>query len=199
MFVLFHSNVMYPNFVTHLKKYISLNNDEVALLLSSVKPLIIDKKDFLVKEGQICRANYFVEQGLLRMFFVNHKGNEQITQFALENWWIADYMSFTMQNGSHFNIQAVEASTVIAIEYHKQDYLMEQLPQLERYFRLMMQRAYAAAQMRVKYFHAASKEDNYRQFVSLFPEFVRRVPQYMLASYLGLTPEYVSELRKRNS
>lgn len=188
---------MYPNFIAHLKKYISLNDDEVQLLLSNVKPLTTQKKDFLIQEGQICKDNYFVEKGLLRMFFINNKGIEQNTQFALENWWIADYMSLTMQTASHFYIQAVEASTVIAIEHHKQDHLFKQLPQLEHYFRLMMQRAYAAAQMRVKFFHVYSKEENYRQFVSLFPEFVQRIPQYMLASYLGLTPEYVSELRKK--
>lgn len=188
---------MYKNFVTHLKKYISLNDDEVELLLSGVKPLVVNKKDFLSKEGQICKANYFVEKGLLRMFFINNKGIEQTTQFALENWWIADYMSLSKQSSSHFYIQAVEASTIVAIEHHKQDELLKQIPQLERYFMLMMQRAYAAAQMRVKYFHIYSKEENYRFFVSLFPDFVRRIPQYMLASYLGLTPEYVSELRKK--
>ncbi len=131
------------------------------------------------------------------MFFINNKGIEQTTQFALENWWIADYMSLTTQNNSHFYIQAVETSMVIAVEHHKQDELLKQIPQLEHYFMLMMQRAYAAAQMRVMYFHVYSKEENYRQFVSLFPDFVQRIPQYMLASYLGLTPEYVSELRKK--
>lgn len=190
---------MYPNFITHLKKHISLNDDEVQLLMSSVKPLTIKKKELLIQEGQICKANYFVEQGLLRMFFINNKGIEQTTQFALEKWWIADYMSLTMQTASHFYIQAVESSTIISVEHHKQDQLLKELPQLEHYFRLMMQRAYAAAQMRVKYFHVYSKEENYRQFVSLFPEFVQRIPQYMLASYLGLTPEYVSELRKKLS
>lgn len=188
---------MYPNFVTHLRKYISLTEDEVELLLSSIKPLVVAKKDYLLKEGQICKANYFVEQGLLRMFFINNKGIEQNTQFALENWWIADYMSLAKQAGSHFYIQSVEASTIIAIEHHKQDQLLSELPQLERYFMLMMQRAYAASQMRVKFFHIYSKEENYRQFVHLFPDFVQRIPQYMLASYLGLSPEYVSELRKK--
>lgn len=187
---------MYQNFVTHLKTYISLNDDEVEFLLSHVKPIIIKKKDFLLKEGQICKHNYFVEQGLLRMFFINNKGTEQTTQFALENWWIADYMSLMKQHNSHFNIQAVEPSTIISIEHHKQDQLLKQLPQLEHYFMLMMQRAYAAAQMRVMYFHVYSKEENYREFVRLFPDFVQRIPQYMLASYLGLTPEYLSELKK---
>ena len=190
---------MYQNFVTHLKKYISLNDEEVALLLSGVKLLKVNKKELLIKEGQVCKSNYFVEQGLLRMFFINNKGIEQTTQFALECWWIADYMSLTTQNSSHFYIQAVETSKIIAIEHHKQDELLRQLPQLEHYFRLMMQRAYAAAQMRVKYFHVYSKEESYRQFVSSFPGFAQRIPQYMLASYLGLTPEYLSELRRKKA
>jgi CRP/FNR family transcriptional regulator len=190
---------MCQNFLSHLKQYISLNIDEETLLLSGLKVLRVNKKDFLLKEGQVCKANYFVEEGLLRMYFINEKGNEQITQFALEKWWIADYMSLVTQNRSHFYIQAVEASTLIVIEHDKQDELLQQLPQLERYFRLMMQRAYAAAQMRVMYFHVYSKEESYRQFVSLFPGFVQRIPQYMLASYLGLTPEYLSELRKKIS
>jgi CRP/FNR family transcriptional regulator len=189
---------MYPNFIAHLQRYISLHDDEVDLLLSVVKPMDINKKTFLLKEGQICKANYFVEQGLVRMFFINEKGIEHTTQFALENWWIADYMSLSNQSGSHFYIQAVEASTLIAIEQHKEDQLLAQIPQLERYFRLMMQRANGAAQMRVKFFQDFSKEENYRQFVSLFPQFVQRIPQYMLASYLRLTPEYLSELRKKS-
>jgi CRP/FNR family transcriptional regulator len=190
---------MYPNFISHLQKYISLDDDELQLLLSSVKPLQVKKKDFLLKEGQVCKANYFVEEGLLRMFFITNKGTEQVTQFALENWWIADHMSLMNQRSAHFYIQAVETSTILAIEHHKQDQLLKQLPQLEHYFLLMMQRAYAAAQNRTMFFHIYSKEESYRHFVSLFPNFVQRIPQYMLASYLGLTPEYLSELRKKTS
>jgi CRP/FNR family transcriptional regulator len=189
---------MYPNFIAHLQRYITLDNQEIDLLLSLIKPVTIRKKEFLLKEGQVCKANYFVETGLVRMLFINEKGIEHTTQFALENWWIADYMSLSNRSSSHFHIQAVEAATVIAIEQHKEDQLLAQLPQLERYFRLMMQRANGAAQMRVKFFQDFSKEENYRQFVSLFPQFVQRIPQYMLASYLRLTPEYLSELRKKS-
>ena len=169
------------------------------MINDAVKVSIVKKKAYLVTEGQICRSNYFVEQGCLRMYYINDKGNEQITQFALENWWLSDYMSFSMQSKAQFYIQAVENSEIIAISYDSQEELFEKLPQLERYFRMMMQRAYAASQMRFKYFYDYSKEENYRQFVALFPEFVQRIPQYMLASYLGLTPEYLSELRKKIS
>ena len=162
-----------------------------------VKTIPVKKKAYLLAEGQVCKANYFVEQGCLRLFFINDKGIEQITHFALENWWIADYMSLSMQVKSQFYIQAVEDSTIIAIERHQQEELFSKLPQLERYFRIMMQRAYAAAQMRVKFFHDYSKEESYRHFIAMFPEFVQRIPQYMLASYLGFTPEYLSELRRK--
>ena len=185
------------NFINHLRKHIHLTADEVQVLSAFIKIKKFEKKEFLLKEGQICKANYFVETGLLRMFYINNKGIEQITQFALENWWISDYMSFIMQSEAKFYIQAVENSEIVAIEHQKQEELFKQLPQLERYFRIMTQRAYAASQMRVKYYHDYSKEENYRVFVSLFPDFVQRIPQYMLASYLGITPEYLSELRKK--
>lgn len=186
------------NFINHIQKHVKLTTDEVDVLQSLIKIKTYKKKEFLLEDGQVCKANYFVENGLLRMFYINNKGVEQITQFALENWWIADYMSLIMQAPGQFYIQAVENAEVVMVEHHKQEELFRRLPQLERYFRIIIQRAYAASQMRVKYFHDFSKEENYRQFVSLFPQFVQRIPQYMLASYLGLTPEYLSELRKKH-
>ena len=189
--------MIYPNFIEHLKKYVSISEEELEVLSSLVKLISVKKKEYLLQEGQICKANYFVEKGCLRMFFINDKGVEQTTQFALENWWVSDYMSFSTKSKSQFYIQAVENSDIIVIEENKQEELFEKLPQLERYFRIMMQRAYSAAQMRVKFFHDFSKEESYRHFVAMFPEFVQRIPQYMLASYLGFTPEYLSELRKK--
>jgi len=172
---------MHPNFISHLRKYISLTDKEISILLNYIQPITLKKKAYLLEEGQTCKSNYFVERGCLRMFYINDKGTEQITHFALENWWIADYMSLIMQTPSQFYIQAIENSEIIALNHHKQEELFKQLPQLERYFRIMMQRVYAAAQMRVKYFHDYSKEENYRVFIGLFPDFAQRIPQYMLA------------------
>ena len=90
------------NLIEHLKKYISLTAEEIEILSSFVKLKTVNKKEFLLREGQICTANCFVEKGLLRMFFINEKGIEQVTHFALENWWLADYMSFIMQSPSQF-------------------------------------------------------------------------------------------------
>ena len=131
------------------------------------------------------------------MFFNNDKMAEQTTQFAIENWWLSDYFSFARQTSSEYAIQAVEKSVVVAIDYQLQDKLFNEVPQMERYFRIMMQRALSASQLRVKMIYQLSKEEMYRHFNLSYPQFFQRVPQYMIASYLGLTPEYMSELRKK--
>ncbi len=129
------------------------------------------------------------------MFFINEKGTEQTIQFAMEDWWLADYTSFSTQTASRFFIQAVEKTTVLAITYAKQEKLLAKFPQMERYFRLLHQRAHAASQSRIMGLYALSREEAYYRFVELYPKFVNRVPQYLLASFLGFTPEYLSEIR----
>ena len=132
------------------------------------------------------------------MFFVNKKGVEQITQFALDGWWISDYQSFINNSPSEYSIQAIEDSRIISIDNQNLEILLSKIPRLERYFRIMMQKAVAGAQLRSKLLYEMSKEEFYVHFSTSFPEFMMRVPQYMIASYLGLTPEYLSELRKKN-
>ena len=100
---------------------------------------------------------------------------------------------------SDYFIQTIEASELVSIDRQVFDNLLKVLPQLERYFRIIMQKNLAASQLRNKYLYEMSKEEFYHHFSTSFPDFIQRVPQYMVASYLGLTPEYVSELRKKNS
>lgn len=189
----------FPEFTNHLRRFIKLDDDELEAVFSFMKPMQVRKKSFLLKEGQICRSNFFTEKGCLRMLFINAKGVEQTTQFAIEHWWLADYMSFTNQSPAQFSIQAVEDSEVLALDYDLQDDLLAAVPQMEHYFRIVFQKAAAAAQVRMMYTNDLSREDMYRFFIQSFPEFVQRIPQYMLASYLGFTPEYLSELRRKIS
>src|SRR5665648_7142 len=190
---------MYPNFINHIRKYVELDDASVAHLNQYITPLKFKKKEFLLEEGQICSSIYFVEKGCLRMYFIDNKLNEQITQFALDSWWMADQFSFIDNKPSSYFIQTVEKSEVLAISTSSFEAILQELPQMERYFRIVMQRALAASQLRIKYMYEMSKEEFYQLFCDSFPEFVQRVPQYMIASYLGLTPQYVSELRKKKS
>lgn len=157
----------------------------------------VRKKENLLEEGRVCKANYFVEKGCLRMFFVNDRGVEQTVQFALEHWWLADYTSFSAQIPSGFYIQAVEHTKVLSLRFTAQEELLRKYPLMERYFRLVHQRAHAAYQFRLKSLYGHSREEIYSDFIKRYPDFVQRIPQYLLASFLGFTPEYLSELRRR--
>lgn len=188
---------MSSSLIQHIKTYVSLRHEDEALLESRLTLSQVKKKDLLLREGQVCKATHFVNKGCLRLFFINEKGTEHITQFAIENWWLADYMSLGRQEPSSFYIQAIEPSEVISLDHTLQEELSAKIPSLERYFRIILQKAYAASQFRLKYLYSLSKEDSYQHFTSSFPGFIQRIPQYMLASYLGFTPEYLSELRKK--
>ncbi len=182
---------------THINRYVPLTAEQYEDVAKCFKKVQLRKKENLLEEGKICRCNYFVADGLLRMFFITEKGTEQTTHFALEGWWLADYASFESQKAATYYIQAVERTTAYGITYASQEKMLKQHPVMERYFRLMHQRANAAAQFRIRTLYDLSREELYRMFSKSHPEFVQRVPQYLLASFLGFTPEYLSEIRKK--
>ena len=188
---------MLNNFKKHIDKFVQLSNDEFEEIEKFFDTRDVAKKENLLEEGQICSHHYFVLNGLLRKFYVNEKGIEQTTEFAIENWWMTDNIAYERKIPSQFYIQAVEKSEILSITQDNQEKLVKAFPVMERYFRFVYQRAYAAAQMRIKYLYSLSKEEFYLQSVERYPEFAQRIPQYLLASYLGFTPEYLSEIRKR--
>jgi len=181
----------------HINKFTKVSEEDFATILSFFEPLSLKKKDNILEEGQLCRKNFFVVNGCLRLFFVKEKGVEQTTQFAIENWWITDNLSFLEQRKSSFSIQAIEKSEVLAISYEAQEKMLSQFPLMERYFRKVYEKAFAASQLRIKYINDYSREEMYVYFAKVQPAFLQRVPQYMLASYLGFTPEYLSEIKKK--
>ncbi|HTN17708.1 MAG TPA: Crp/Fnr family transcriptional regulator [Chitinophagaceae bacterium] len=184
----------------HFRKFIDISEEDFSVIVSFFRTREVRKKENLLQEGQLCRTNYFVLKGCLRMFFINDKGQEQTTQFALENWWLSDYLAFQQEKAATFSIQAVETSTVVAIDFRDQQLMMTKFPVMERYFRMVYQTAFAASQMRIRYLYGLSREEMYLHFMEQYPGFVQRIPQYLLASFLGFTPEYLSELRaKRRS
>lgn len=182
----------------HLEKFIPLSDGHFDGILNYFGQATYGKKENLLEEGQLCRRHYFVQEGLLRKFFVNEKGVEQTTEFAIETWWMTDHIAFEHQRPTSFYIQAVEESKILYLTHDGQERLLEEFPIMERYFRYVYQRAFAASQMRIKYLFSLSKEEFYHSLVQKQPEFVQRVPQYLIASFLGFTPEYLSEIRKKS-
>ena len=189
---------MFDIFKAHLAKFITISDDEFGEISRFFNVQSVDKKENLLEDGQRCRSNYFVLKGLLRKFFINGKGVERTTHFAIENWWMTDDFAYEHQSKTTFYIQAVEKTELLFINKSQQDQLLEEHPVMEKYFRCIYQKAYAATQMRIKFLYDFSREELYHHFRKSQPEFLQRVPQYLIASYLGFTPEYLSEIRKKS-
>ncbi|KOS07248.1 cyclic nucleotide-binding protein [Flavobacterium akiainvivens] len=183
--------------INHIRRYVAVPDEDVAGILSYFETVTLSKKQNLLEEGQHCNHSYFVVSGCLRLFFINEKGGEQTTQFALENWWMSDFLAFGGPRPAVFYIQAVEKTEALALSHTQHEKLLDNYPYLEKYFRLIYQKGYGASQQRIRYLYGLSREELYHQFAKQYPQFVQRVPQYLLASFLGFTPEYLSEIRNR--
>lgn len=181
----------------HINKYTSIDTADFEEIISFFTTKSVSKKENIYTAESKALHHYFVLNGCIHMYFINDRGAEQTLQFAIENWWITDYLAFQNNRSSEFCIQAVEKSEILQITYQDQEELLRRFPQMENYFRKVYQTAYGAAMMRIKYIFSYSKEDIYFEFKGAFPNFVNNVPQYLLATYLGLSPEYVSKLRRK--
>lgn len=183
----------------HICKFIDLNDAEFEAVASYFERVSLRKKDIIYRAGDKTLDHYFVINGCMHMYFINDRGAEQTIQFAIKDWWITDYLAFQHKTVSEFYIQAVEPSDVLRISGQKQEELLKRFPKMETYFRTIYQIAYGAALMRMKYIFDYSKEEIYFKFRDAFPDFVQNVPQYLVATYLGLSPEYVSKLRRKST
>jgi len=182
----------------HINKFTAVSDEEFEEISHLFSRQKVAKKENLLEEGQISHSYYFVLRGILRKFFINEKGVEQTTEFAIENWWMTDSFSYLNQSPTEFYIQAVEAAEILVISRPSFEKLLDTHSAMEKYFRCVYQKAYAATQMRIKYLYGFSREDLYHNFRRRQPEFMQRVPQYLIASYLGITPEYLSEIRRKD-
>ncbi|MBE8728139.1 Crp/Fnr family transcriptional regulator [Flavobacterium hungaricum] len=186
---------MYKSLFDHIQKFVPLEPSDINILESCLELSKIKRKDHVLQEGQVCNTMYFIVKGCMRQYIINSKGTEQTLQFGIENWWITDYLSFLNHIPSHFYIQAVENTEVIAIDKPLMDSILVQIPALEKYFKIVAQKAFGAAQMRIKFLFTMSAEERYHHFNNLNPNFTQRVPQYMLASYLDFSAEFMSKIR----
>lgn len=181
----------------HIKTYLSCSDEELSEIVDFFNCHSFKKKETLLYAGNRCNKLFFVAKGCLQLYFIDTLGNKKTTQFALENWWLTDFLAFQNQSPSSFYVETVEPSKILAISSSNYQVLLDRHPKMEKYFRSIYETAYGAALMRFQYNSNFSKEEIYFQFRDSFPAFVQRVPQYLLASFLGLTPEYLSEIKKK--
>jgi len=186
---------MHP-LIQHIQKMTSSPEIDGNPILSFFETKTFKKKDFLQEEDKRCLSYFFVVKGCLRLYFTDHNGAEQTQQLALENWWMTDLNAFRSGRKSSYTIQALEATEVLTITAPNYELILAEFPVIENYFRLIYERAYAASLLRIQMISRMPKDEFYELFQSKYPEFIQRIPQKVLASFLGFTPEYLSELRK---
>ena len=187
---------MHP-LIEHIQKMTDSREADEENILSFFDTRFFRKKDLLQEEGKLCNSYFFVIKGCLRLFFIDDHGLEQTQQFALENWWMTDLDAFRLGRRSMYTIQALEDTEVLLLTAKNYALLLENIPLMEKYFRVVYERAYAASLNRVRMIARMPKNEIYALFESKYPEFIQRIPQKILASFLGFTPEYLSELRKK--
>ncbi|TDE03229.1 Crp/Fnr family transcriptional regulator [Flavobacterium hiemivividum] len=188
---------MYEQLAKSIGEKVALTAAEFDLCKTFFIPKKIRKKQTLLLEGDVCTYNAFIEKGILRSYTTDAKGNEHIIQFAFEGWWITDLSSFLMGENSTYTIEAIEDSELLLLTAAAREELMNALPVFERYQRLLLENAYIALQARVNSALTATAEEKYTKLTIAYPDIVARVPQHMIASYLGLTPETLSRVRKQ--
>jgi len=181
--------------IEYISQYISLTEEEEDALQSKFRVRKFLKNQFIVQNGDVCQFESFVLSGCLKTFYIDDNGQEHVVSFAVENWWTADLGSFITQTPAELNVQCLEKSVLAQIQYSELQQFYSQFPKFERFFRLIIQKAFVAAQKRIINNFSLSAKDRYLQFREQYPNIEQRVPQYLIASYLGMTKEFLSKIR----
>ena len=183
----------------YFDRYISISEKEFERFFSLLEVKKFDKKAYLLELRKVCKHRFFLVKGLTRSYYIDHNGNEKIIQFGIENWWVTQLDSFINGAPSELYIQALEPTTTLMISKVKLEQAYVEIPIIERLFRLTTENWLIAQQRNSHFFMKADSKERYYHMVNTIPNFAQRVPQYMIASYLDITPEYLSEIRKNRS
>jgi CRP-like cAMP-binding protein len=183
----------------HITRHISPINNEIEDFCNLFHTKSVKKKDFLLREGEICRFEGFVTKGLFKVFHIDKDGFEQIIYFAAENWWVTDIDSFTNEKPSSFSIQALEDSEVLIISPKDKEYAYTNLPSIEKLFRIMTQKTFVELQRKLINNLSKTSEQRYVDFIQKYPQLSQRLSNLQIAAYLGISHEFVSKIRKKIS
>lgn len=185
--------------IDYFENLLPLNKDEKLIVEDIFTERRIKRKQFILQEGDICNQNTFIIEGCFRTYTVDDKGKEHNLQFAVENWWIGDIGSFHSEKPSKLYIEAIENSIILQCKKEDQINLFVKYPKFDRIFRVLAENAMVSMQNRILQNISSTAEERYLDFVQRHPHFFNRISNVQIASFLGVTPEFLSTIRKNIS
>ena len=181
----------------HIESKLTLTRTQRESIFDFFSSKQLKRKQFLLREGECCKEIAFVVSGLLKSYLIDNKGVEHVSLFASEGWWISDLHSFVYADKAVLNIDAIEDAKVLLLSRTDYEKLLEEVPVMERYFRVLFQNSLAIKDQRLLGAIADTAEEKYRRFLENYPEVARRIPQHLIASFLGLSAETISRVKRK--
>jgi CRP-like cAMP-binding protein len=188
---------MYELIDANVSRHIQLTREELDYFHSLLQVKKYKKKQFLLQSGEVSHFQGYITKGCIKNYILDDKGNEFIMYFAVEDWWVGDLMSFYEQKPGNLFIETIEDTELLTIDYQLNEKLLTEIPKFERFFRILVQRSAYTLQQRFFKTLAVPAEDRYLDFIKKYPQIVQRVPQQLIASYIGVTPEFLSKIRAK--
>lgn len=185
--------------INYVQNFVSLEDDEAAQFTAAFEEVKVKKRQFIVQPNFTNKHRSFVVKGAFRTYAITNEGQEHTLQFAIENWWASDFNSYIYQHPATLFIVALEDSTILQIEYEKEQELKENSHKFETFFRIIAEKGLAFEHRRILFNLTHDAEARYENFSLNFPNFINRVPQYALASYLGMSTEFLSRIRNKRT
>jgi len=181
----------------HIAAHITLNKTETDFFVSLLQPRALKKKEYLLRAGEVCNTENFIVRGCVRTYTIDDNGFEHILSFGMEGWWVGDLYSFVTGTPATYFIDALDNTELLLVSKQGLDRLYEKVPKFERFFRIKLQNAFIAQQQRINQNLSFTAEQRYRQFINKYPTLEQRIPQKQVAAYLGITPEFLSMIRRK--
>ncbi|GAB2583391.1 Crp/Fnr family transcriptional regulator [Spirosoma areae] len=183
--------------IAHINRYVDLNDGDATLIRAALRSKHLKRKEWLLRAGEVSTDESFIVKGCFRTIVTNQDGFEHVLFFSVENWWAADMASFLTQTPATLSIQALEDSDILQLNKSQFDALNAQVVQFVQYFRVLLQNAFVAQQRRIVQNLSLTAQQRYETFLATYPALEQRVAQKEIASYLGITPEFLSMIRRK--
>ncbi len=188
---------MHQQILNNVSRFINLDKNEIDSFLSLLQPNNFKKKEFILRNGDVCKYEFFIVNGCVKNYTIDKNGFENISMFAVEDWWTGDMASFVNQAPALYNIEALEDTEVLQLSKPNLETLLNKIPKFEKFFRILYQKSLITHIERNNQNISFTAKERYLHFIEKYPKFEQRISQKNIAAYLGITPEFLSVLRKK--